>query len=317
MLTSEDFIFFSVLAKAKNLADAARTLDVTPPAVSQRLQALEVRAGVRLVDRTSRTLSLTEEGMFLAEHSLGVLRDIDAITETLTSRAGVVSGHLRILAPFGFGRRYVSPVVAEFNKAYPDTTIDLRLSEDPIHSSHDTSDVIIHIGDLKDSSRQMVKLASNRRLLSASPSYLAKYGTPNSPGELRDFKCAVVRENDEDVTLWRLTHGDGRSISVRVRPTIASNDGEIIRSWALDGLGIVLRSEWSIAGDLQHGSLIRLLPDWNAENADIVALFPSRQGRVARTVRFIEFLKAHLALPPWRIESPVQHRSPDERLAAP
>jgi DNA-binding transcriptional LysR family regulator len=300
MISLDDLRFFALLAKSSSLVEVARSLDVTPPAVTQRLQQLEARVGVRLVNRSTRSLSLTAEGSLLVERSQNIITEIDDITEALTSRKKTVAGHLRIAAPFGFGRRFVAPAAAVFRRQHISTPVTLELSNDPLQGASDNSDVIIHIGQLKDSQRSMLKLAPNNRVLCASPEYLARNGHPVHPEDLRNFECAVLRENDEDVTLWRLTSDTHRPVAVRVDPAIASNDGEVVRNWGLAGLGIILRSEWDVAEDLKAGTLVRILPNWRPPSADIVALFATRRGRTARAARFIEILQRSLTPVPWR-----------------
>jgi DNA-binding transcriptional LysR family regulator len=300
MISLDDLRFFALIAKSSSLVEVARALDVTAPAVTQRLQQLETRIGVRLVNRSTRSFSLTAEGSLLVERGEKVVAEIEDIAETLSSRKKTVAGHLRIAAPFGFGRRFVAPAAAAFRREHPSTAVTLELSHDPLQSASDICDVIVHIGQLKDSQRSMLKLAPNNRVLCASPEYLARHGHPERPEDLRNFECAVLRENDEDVTLWRLSSDTDQSIAVRVEPAIASNDGEVVRSWGLAGLGIILRSEWDVADDLKAGALVRILPRWQPPSADIVALFATRKGRTARAARFIEILQASLTPVPWR-----------------
>lgn len=300
MISLDDLRFFTLIAKSSSLVEVARSLDVTPPAVTQRLQQLEARIGVRLVNRSTRSLSLTAEGSLLVERSQNIITEIDDITETLTSRKKTVAGHLRIAAPFGFGRRFVAPAAAVFRRQHTSTSVTLELSNDPLQGASNDSDVIVHIGQLKDSRRSMLKLAPNNRVLCASPEYLARNGHPVRPEDLRNFECAVLRENDEDVTLWRLTSDSHQPAAVRVNPAIASNDGEVVRNWGLAGLGIILRSEWDVADDLNAGTLVRILPNWRPAPADIVALFATRRGRTARAARFVEILQRSLTPVPWR-----------------
>lgn len=299
MISLDDLRFFALIATSGSLAEAARALDVTPPAVTQRLQQLEARLGVRLVNRSTRKLSLTAEGALLTERGQLIVSDLDDLAETLSSRADVVAGHLRVAAPFGFGRRFVAPAISAFRHEYPSTSVTLELSNDPLQYASDTWDVVIHIGQLKDSQHTMIKLAPNERVLCAAPGYLAQKAPLASPDDLRHFDCAVLRENDEDVTLWRLTCAGQPPVAIRVRPAISSNDGEVIRSWGLAGLGIILRSEWDVAEDLKAGALVRVLPDWRPASADIVALFAGRH-QTARAARFIDILRRSLAPVPWR-----------------
>lgn len=300
MLSTDDLRFFLTISKATSLAEVARQLDVTPPAVSQRLNLLEARLNVRLVNRSTRSFALTTEGEFLARRCSRVIEEVEDIVDTLAARKGLVTGKLRVVAPFGFGRHFVAPVAAEFKQLHPEATIELHLTDDPMQRASGSWDVAIHIGELKDSTMLMIKLAPNDRVLCASPEFASGAGRLTRPQDLRALPALVIRENDEDVTLWRLSNDADAVESLRVDAALASNDGEIVRDWALKGLGVALRSEWSVADDLRAGRLVRLLPQWRAPSADIVALFASRHGRTARSVRFVELLRARLSPPPWR-----------------
>lgn len=263
MISTGDSRFFVILSRAASLAGAARVLNVTPPAVTQRLRLLEERLGVRLIDRSGRGLALTDEGILLAQHARRVLDEIEQLADALAARRGIVSGHLRILAPLGFGRQYVAPVVTTFRAQFPEVRIDFMLSDRPLQFSEDTWDLLIYIGELHDSSLILRNLAPNERLLCASPDYLARHGMPARPDELATHSCIALKENDEDVTLWRFVPtGGGRPISIRIQPVLATNDGGVARAWALAGMGIVVRSEWDVADDIRSNRLVRVLRDW-------------------------------------------------------
>ena len=169
MITNDDLLFFGVLAASTSLAEAARKLNVTPPAVTQRLRALEARVGVKLVDRTSRGLSLTDEGELIAEDGAAITAALEALTERLSRRTREVRGNLRVAAPFGFGRHHVAPVVRHFAEAHPQVTVTLDLFESPVRQMADSWDVIVHIGTLPESDRIVTTLAPNRRILCAAP----------------------------------------------------------------------------------------------------------------------------------------------------
>src|SRR3984885_8477135 len=301
MISTDDLKFFVVLSSAASLAAAARALNVTPSAVTQRLRLLEERLGVRLVDRSGRRLALTDEGLLLAQHARRVLDDIEQIADTLAARRGIVSGHLRILAPLGFGRRYVAPVAAAFRTAFPDVQIDLMLSDRPFQFREEIWDVLIYIGELRDSALVGRTLAPNARFLCAPPDYIARHGMPATPDDLAGHSCIVLKENDENITHWGLAPaGGGNVVRVRVRPALTTNDGGVARAWALAGMGIVMRSEWDVAEDLAANRLREVLPGWRPPPANIVALVHARHGRSARTTRFIEHLQAALQPVPWR-----------------
>ncbi|WP_157267965.1 LysR family transcriptional regulator [Azohydromonas aeria] len=300
MISSEDLRFFNVLAKSASLAEAARKLDVTPPAVTQRLRALEARLGIQLIDRSSRKMTLTDEGALVASHGTIVAEAMEALSEALADRKNAVGGHLRVAAPHGFGRLHVAPVVDAFAKAHPSVTVTLDLSDHPGARLVESSDVVIHIGPPGPLNQIVTTLAPNRRILCASPDYLANAAAIQSPSDLTRHRCLVVRENDEDVTLWRFLRPSREPDTVRIHPTMCSNDGAVVREWALAGHGVAIRSEWNVAADLAAGRLKRVLPSWEVPAADVVAMLGTRFGRSARTTAFLAMLRQSLAPPPWR-----------------
>lgn len=299
MLTTQDLHFFSTLASGETMADAARKLDVTPSAVTQRLKQLEQRLGVKLIDRTSRRLQLTAEGAHLHEQALRLLAELDSVTESLVATRHEPTGHLHVIAPFGFGRRYIAPVFATLARRYTQLKCSLQLVDNPLRLRATTWDVLVHIGELRDSSLTMHKLAPNRRILCASPTYVNRIGAPLEPADLRHHHCAVVRENDEDVSLWRFTGESGATRAVRIEPRLSSNDGEVVKRWAIDGAAITVRSQWDVADDLESGALVELLPSWRLPGADIVALTGERSSRTARVHAFLEHLRGALQPLPW------------------
>lgn len=303
MVSSDDLRFFNVLAKCATLAECARKLDVTAPAVTQRLRALEARIGMRLIDRSGRRITLTDEGALVASHGTIVADTMEALSEALSARTKAVSGHLRVAAPHGFGRIHVAPVLDAFARAHPRVMVTLDLSDVPGARLVDSCDVIIHIGAPGPLNEIVTTLAPNRRILCASPNYLASAPPLHAPSDLVRHRCLVVRENDEDVTLWRFLHPSRESETVRIHPTLCSNDGAVVREWAIAGQGVAIRSEWNIAGDLAAHRLKRVLPAWEVPAADVVAMLGTRSGRSARATAFLAMLRESLSPPPWRRKS--------------
>ena len=303
MISSDDLRFFNVLAKSATLAESARKLDVTPPAVTQRLRALEERIGIRLIDRSGRKISLTDEGALVASHGTIVADAMEALSEALADRKNAVGGHLRIAAPHGFGRLHVAPVADAFARTHPAVTVTLDLSDHPGAQLAETCDVVIHIGPSAHLNQVVTTLAPNRRILCASPDYLANAEPIKSPADLMRHRCLVVRENDEDVTQWRFLHASREPQTIRIHPTMCSNDGAVVREWAIAGQGVAIRSEWNVAGDLAARRLKRLLPAWEVPAADVVAMLGTRFGRSARTTAFLAMLRQSLSPPPWRQKS--------------
>jgi len=300
MLSAEDLELFTAIGASPSLAAAARALGVTPPAVSQRLAQIERRLGLRLVERNGKGLRITADGELLLDRSNDILRRLATLEEELAERRGTTTGILRLVAPFGFGRRHVAPLVADYHAARPDVHVDLTLSDRPGIGLVSACDILIRIGEIRDSDEIATVIAPNRRLLCAAPAYLARHGAPGDPAALRDHRCIVLRENDEDVTLWRFRGPQGDQASVRIEPGLSSNDGEVTKTLTLSGLGITVRSEWDVADEIASGRLVHLLPDWTLADADITALLGRRGERSARVGDFLTLLKQSLRPVPWR-----------------
>lgn len=289
MITLADLRFVEALAQAGSLSGAARTLNVTPPALSMRLKKLEQSLGVGLVVRSSRRMRFTGEGEHLVREAQSLLGRIEALPEALGSEGRGLAGPLRVVAPFGFGRLHVAPMISRFASRHPAVQVTLDLSERPWTDRGD-ADVVIHIGAVRDSTWVAHVLARNARWACASPSYLRRRGVPADPRDLLQHDCLCVRENNEDVTLWHHRR-NGKAGAIRVTPTLTSNDGEVVRNWAVAGLGIVLRSQWDAAPFVKRGELKRILAPWDFDSADVLALVPARRGISARVSQFVDFLK--------------------------
>lgn len=294
MNDTPDLAFFSLLARQPSLAAASQLLSVTPPAVSRRLAALEKRLGVRLLNRTTRRLSLTPEGERYLEDGEQILRDIEQLERSLSASRDTPRGLLRINATFGFGRRHLAPLISDFVKTWPDVEIILQLSDRPLDLTEHALDIGIRFGAPPDSRVLARKIAANRRLLCAAPAYLAQQGEPLQPRDLQAHRCIVIRENERAFNNWQLTDGKQQTM-IKVRSPLAVNHGEIAVDWALAGHGIVLRSEWDVAGFLRSGALVRVLDPWVGISADIHAVYPPRHHLSAKVRTFLDFLAAHFA----------------------
>lgn len=297
-----DLRFFVALTEAGSLAEAARRMDVTPSAVSQHLRQLEERLGVQLVHRSTRGFSLTGEGELFYGGAVDLLAKLDQLTDSLRARSGAVAGRLDICGPLGFGRRYLAAAVADFHALHPGLLVSLTLSDAMPASEAQRYDLVVHIGLLADSSMVAYPIAPNRRFVCAAPAYLERRPAPRTPEELTGHDCIVLRENQEDVTLWRLRKSR-KEVAVRVPPVLCSNDGEVVKQWSLMGKGIMQRSEWDVAEHLRSGRLVRVLPDWQLPDADVVALVGHRAGLSARVKLFLAFLQQRFQpAAPWRQE---------------
>lgn len=295
-----DLRFFVTLAESGTLTEAARRMDVTASAISQRLQQLEKRLNVHLIHRSTRRFSLTDEGEMFYAKAVSLLAELDALIESLRARSGEVGGTLHVWAPLSFGRQYLAPALADFHARHPKLQVSLTLSDLRPAADSERFDLILNIGALPDSNMVAYPIASNKRFLCASPAYVASRGMPKLPADLTEHCCIVLRENEEDVSLWRLRQG-ATEAAVRVTAGLNSNDGEVTRAWALAGKGIILRSEWAVAENLRTGQLVKVLDDWMLSDADIVALIPQSHAVSARVRLFLDLLRERFQpVPPWR-----------------
>jgi DNA-binding transcriptional LysR family regulator len=297
MIRIEDLQLAAALGKSPSLSAAARTLNVTPSALSMRLRKLEATLGLALATRTSRRLSLTPEGERFAREGAVLLAQLEALPESFQNEDRSLTGTLRVVAPFGYGRHRIAPLMARFAKLHAGLRLQLDLREDPWLGRHD-ADAVIHIGTVRDSSWVARTLERNERWVCASPAYLRLHGAPRVPRDLLAHACICIRENNEDMTLWSFRRAPAgkaeRSAareSLRIEPALLSNDGGTARYWAEQDLGLVLRSEWDVADSIARGTLLRVLEQWQFDNAPVMLLVPTRKGRSARVQALLQFLE--------------------------
>lgn len=281
--------FFSLLVRAGSLSAAARELDVTTAGVSKRLSQLEARLGVRLLHRTTRRIGLSAEGEMYLEHSRRILADIEDMEQMITSAGTAPKGLLRVNATLGFGRSHVAPLISAFHKRYPEVDIQLQLTVNPPSLIEDACDVWIRFGQPPDTRVIARRIASNRRLICATPGYLERHGTPRVPHDLAHHSCIGIRQGEEGYGIWHLKSGQ-RNETVKVRGPLSTNDGEIAVDWALEGHGLIMRAEWNIARYLESGRLRQVLENWETPPADIYAVYPYQLQTAARVRTFVDFV---------------------------
>ncbi|WP_188639348.1 LysR family transcriptional regulator [Vreelandella lutescens] len=293
----DDLAFFQQLARAGSLTATARELGLSLSAVSKRLKQLEARLGVTLAARTTRRLTLTAEGeRYLTQGGL-ILEELQTLESALSDTASQgLTGRLRVNATFGFGRRHIAPLLSRFCAQHPAIESWLELTNFPLNLSDHGFDIGIRIGEPPDSRLVAKRILPNRRVLCASPSYMAQMPALNVPSDLAQHSCLVIRENDSDFPLWRFEHRHSQQRqAVKVSGPLASNDGEVITRLALDGHGVMLRSWWDVNEHLASGSLQNLLPDWQGVRADFYAVFEHRRHVPARISALIDFLQREMA----------------------
>ncbi|RZJ25080.1 MAG: LysR family transcriptional regulator [Haliea sp.] len=305
--------FVSVATKG-SLTAAAKAEGVAPAIMGRRLDALEERLGVKLLVRTTRRLTLTHEGSAFLEDCQRLLADM-ANAEASVSAGGVkASGHLRITAPAGFGRRHLAPLVPRFRELHADVTISLNLSDRVVDLAGEGFDCAVRVGDLPDSSLVSVRMADNRRMCVATPAYLERHGRPQHPSELGKFSCLTLSSDASQTRGWAfrvprttpgrssgsvladagVPHEDGYEL-VHLKPggPLDCSDGQVLHDWCLAGWGIAWRSTWEVEGEIAAGRLVEVLADFAAPPNGIYAVFPQRKHLPLRVRLWLDFLKHH------------------------
>jgi DNA-binding transcriptional LysR family regulator len=281
---------FVAVSTKGSLTAAALAEGVAPAVVGRRIDALEERLGVKLLLRTTRRITLTHEGSAYLEDCQRLLADL-ASAEASVSAGGVkASGHLRITAPAGFGRRHVAPLVPGFIAAHPEVSLSLNLSDRVVDIVNEGFDCAVRVGDLPDSSLVSVRLADNRRLCVASPAYLQRAGVPATPAELTRHACLTLTSDASQTRGWAFSV-DGEVTHLRPSGPLDCSDGQVLHEWCVQGLGIAWRSTWEVESDVAAGRLRAVLQDYAAPPNGIFAVIPQRKHLPLRVRLWIDFIK--------------------------
>ncbi|CAG9204251.1 LysR family transcriptional regulator [Burkholderia vietnamiensis] len=281
---------FAAVAAKGSLSAAAHAEGVAPAIIGRRLDALEERLGVKLLVRTTRKLTLTFEGSAFLEDCQRIINDMQNAEASVSAGGVKASGHLRISAPAGFGRRHVAPLVPEFSGAHPDVSVTLDLSDRMVDLVNEGFDCAVRLGELPDSSLVSLKLGENRRVCVASPAYLARRGTPATLAELVRHNCLALAANANQQRGWTFQE-DGKVVSIRVSGTMECSDGAVLHEWCLAGYGLAWRSWWEVGDDVAAGRLVSVLDAFAAPPIGIHAVFPQRRHLPLRVRLFLDYLK--------------------------
>lgn len=292
-------LFLRVLDQG-SISAAARTLDLSPAVASQRLARLEKELGVRLLHRTTRRLHPTPEGLELAEQGRGLVEDLDALVGSLRQSGQHISGTLTVTTSATFGLLHLSPLLQEFMALHPQVRVNVDLTDRMVDLVTAGFDLAVRIGALNDSALVARRLALNKRVLVASPSYLAQRGTPQAPADLAHHDCLVLAGAQGKQDRWTMGDGQGGETTVQVQGRLESNFGELLRDAAVAGSGIALHSTWHVADDLKAGRLQVLLTEYPMSATGIWAVMPQRRLVPPRVRAFVDFLAERLGnTPPW------------------
>ena len=283
---------FVAVSLKGSLTAAAAAEGVAPAVIGRRIDALEERLGVKLLLRTTRKLTLTHEGSAFLEDCQRLLADF-ANAEASVSAGGIkASGHLRVTAPAGFGRRHVAPLVPRFVALHPDVSLSLNLADRVVDIVNEGYDCAVRVGDLPDSSLVSLRLADNRRLCVATPGYLKSAGVPLTPAELARHQCLMLSSDASQSRGWTFRVA-GEVVHLRPGGRLDCSDGQVLHDWCLQGLGIAWRSVWEVEQEVASGRLQVLLADFDAPPNGIYAVFPQRKHLPLRVRLWIDFVKAN------------------------
>jgi DNA-binding transcriptional LysR family regulator len=296
-----DVALFVRAARLANVSAAGREFGLSAAVASARLAQLERLLGARLLHRTTRRISLTQDGEVFMAHAETLLDTAAAARSSVGRAQTEPQGRLRVTMPSSFGRQHVSPVIPAFLRRYPGVSVDLRLSDHMVDLVDSGVDLAIRLGALKDSTLVAKRLAVNRRVICCAPAYLQARGTPHHPADLAQHECVILA----DQNTWGFETPAGR-FDVRVSGRLATDNGEVIRDALLAGFGIALKSTWDVAPYLHSGELVTVLDSYPlAETVAIWAVYPSRAFVPPKTTAFIAFLAEHFGDPPYWDAAPL------------
>lgn len=290
--------FVDVVAKG-SLSAAARAEGIAPAMIGRRLDALEERLGVKLLQRTTRKIALTNEGITFLEDCQRILADLQTAEAAVSERSARASGHLLISAPAGFGRQHVAPLIPSFLAQHRDVSVTLNLNDRVVDLIGEGIDVAIRIATLSDSNLIGVKLADNKRVVVASPAYIKRHGAPASLDELAKHNCLAI-SSEGSQRGWTFRQ-NGKNVTLKVSGNMVCNDGAVLHEWALEGKGLAWRSMWEVGSAIEAGELVTVLDEFAAPGNDIYAVFAQRRHLPLRIRAFVDFLRHAYAHPDyWR-----------------
>jgi DNA-binding transcriptional LysR family regulator len=294
--------FVEVVARG-SLSAAARAEGIAPAMIGRRLDALEGRLGVKLLQRTTRKLVLTDEGAAFLEDCQRILAELEEAEAAVSERSARASGHLLVSAPAGFGRLHVAPLLPSFLSEHRDVSVNLNLSDRLVDVVGEGVDVAIRIGSLEDSNLVAVKLAGNQRVVVAAPAYLQRHGTPQTLDDLARHNCLAISSAGSQRGWTFREHGQerGKLVTLKVGGNMVCNDGTVLHAWALEGRGLAWRSMWEVGADIAAGRLLPVLEQYAAPGNDIHAVFAQRRHLPLRIRVFVDFLRLAYSRPDhWR-----------------
>jgi len=299
MDNANDMAVFVRVAETGNFSATARALNLTPSAVSKLIGRLEDRLGARLLNRTTRRVSLTEEGRTFLQHCTPILTAINEAEQAVTEFHGTPRGLLKVNASTTFAQYHIEPLIPYFLKRYPDVRIQFTLSESIVNLIEEEVDIAIRIGQLPDSSLIARKLGPARRMVVAAPAYLEQYGVPKKPEDLKDHNCLTL-STATTFNQWEFK-GATRPKRIEVKGNFETNNAVTLHHAAIDGIGLIRVGNFTVAKSIAKGQLVPVLSDFEATaEANIYAVYPHNRHLSAKVRAFVDTLvEAFSPTPPW------------------
>ncbi len=285
---------FLLIIEKGGLSAAGRELGLSPASVSERLAALESHYGVALLTRTTRSISLTDEGRTLAEGARRLLAEAEELDSRVRLGAQSLSGPVRLSAPVDLGQARIVPIVDRFLDQHREVSVELNLTDGFVDLVSQGLDFAVRYGTLADSSLKVKPIGENRRVVCAAPGYLERMGVPLHPDELHGHDCIVMRFGINSDHQWSFLV-DGKPYSVAVHSRRMANHGELVRRWALQGHGLCLKSVWDVQADLDGGRLIEVLAPYSAARTALQIVYPGTRSQPRRVRALIEAIATELA----------------------
>lgn len=284
-----DLAMLVSVADSKGFSAAARVHNTSPATLSKQVARIEKELGIRLFNRNTRHLIITEEGQEFVSRVRMALEILDDAQAEISQQEGL-RGQLNITAPFSLGHRYIAPIVAKFCEQHPNLRIDLRLTDHVIDLYSQGIDIAIRVGHLPDSNLIAKHLATNQRVLVASPLYMKKNGNLDHPQQLTEHQCLLFSYPGYKQNRWTLSHKEAQKHQeeICVNGLLSSDNGDTLRLWCLLGQGITLREKWEVAQDIQAGKLCHLLPDWEELSVPISVLYRQQTSKKVR--EFVQYI---------------------------
>lgn len=298
----QDLRVFRTAARLGSFAATANELGTSPAYVTKRIAILEKSLQVKLFHRTSRRIAITDDGEAIYAWAQRINEDVGQMLETVKAGQSSPEGLIRISASFGLGRNYIAPALSELRRRHPSLEIRLDLYDRAVDLIAEDIDIDIRVGEVPEANLIAHRIIASSRILCASPKYVEKHGEPRTLADLAQHACLVIHERDQSFGVWRL-YGPNGLETVKVRTPMSSNHGDIVRTWAIEGHGIMLRAFWDVADSLENGDLVRVLPAYR-QAAEVWAVSPVRLSASGKVRVCVQFLQDQLQRGPFALPGP-------------